>query len=83
MIVSCINSPFFNLASFLKDVIDKGIKKNFSYIKNSFDMVKKINDMPLQEDYQNCIIWHHFYAFQYSQWVSIKKCLGKMGLDMQ
>ncbi|KYN42715.1 hypothetical protein ALC56_02844, partial [Trachymyrmex septentrionalis] len=27
MIVSCINSPFFNLATFLKDVIDKSIKK--------------------------------------------------------
>ena len=33
-------------------LLTKVLKKNFSYIKNSFDMVKKINDMPLQEDYQ-------------------------------
>jgi len=46
-----INSLFFNLAICLKDDIDKSIKKNFSYIKNSFDLVKKINCMLLEEDY--------------------------------
>ena len=47
-----INSLFYKLAVFLKDIIDKSLNKNFSYIKNSFDLVKKINDLPLQEDYQ-------------------------------
>ena len=42
------------MTTFLKDIIDKNIKKNFGYthIKNGFDLVKKINGMPLQENYQ-------------------------------
>ena len=52
MIIGCINSPFYKLAVFLKDIIDKSLNKNFSYIKNSFDLVKKINGLPLQEDYR-------------------------------
>ena len=52
MIVSCINSPLFNLSTFLKDLLIKAIKKNVNYIKNRFNLVKKINSMPLLENYQ-------------------------------
>jgi len=43
MIVSCINSPFFNLVTFLKvkGVIYKIKKISVTAIKNSFDFVKK------------------------------------------
>jgi len=37
IIVSYINSP---LATFLKEIIDRNIKKEFDYIKNSFELVK-------------------------------------------
>ena len=54
MIVSCINSPFYNLAVFLKEIIDKSLnnKKNFGYIKNSFELVKKINGLPMRDEYR-------------------------------
>ncbi|KAG5322451.1 GUS protein, partial [Pseudoatta argentina] len=42
LIVSCINSAFYPLAT-LKDIIDNNNKKNFSYVKNSFDIVNKLN----------------------------------------
>ncbi|KYN41743.1 hypothetical protein ALC56_03886 [Trachymyrmex septentrionalis] len=53
MIVSCINSPLYNLAVFLKEIIDKSLnnKKNFGYIKNSFKLVKKINGLPLRDGF--------------------------------
>ena len=54
MIVSCINSPLYNLAVLLKEIIDKSLnnKKNFGYIKNSFELVMKINSLPLRESYR-------------------------------
>jgi len=54
IIVSCINSPFYNLAGFLKDIIKKSLnyEKNLGYIKNSYELVKKINGLPLPEDYR-------------------------------
>jgi len=42
MIVSCINSPLFNLFTFLKNIIDKSNKKNFSYIKTNSISSKKL-----------------------------------------
>jgi len=78
MIVSCINSPFFNLTSFLKDV-DKSIKK-ILVIKNSFDLVKKINDMPLEKDYQIVSFDIYFYTNIPND---LEKCLRKMEFDMQ
>jgi len=54
MIVSCINSPFYNLAVFLKEIINKSFnnKENFGYIKNSYELVKKINGLPLSDKYR-------------------------------
>ncbi|KAG5329092.1 COX1 oxidase, partial [Acromyrmex heyeri] len=43
LIVSCINSAFYPLAIFLKEIIDNNNKKNFSYVKNSFYLVNKLN----------------------------------------
>ncbi|KAG5347140.1 COX1 oxidase, partial [Acromyrmex charruanus] len=44
LIVSCINSAFYPLAIFLKEIIDNNNKKNFSYVKNSFYLVNKLNE---------------------------------------
>ena len=54
IIISYINSPFYNLASFLKKTIKKSLnnKENFGYIKNSYELVKKINGLPLPDDYR-------------------------------
>ena len=41
MIVSCINSSVYPLASFLKDIIDKNLEKGASYIKNSWELVNQ------------------------------------------
>jgi len=67
MIVSCINSPLFNLSTFLKDLLIKAIKKNVNYIKNRFNLVKKINSMPLLENYQIVSFdTIHFDVFEHS-----------------
>ncbi|KYN16564.1 hypothetical protein ALC57_11073 [Trachymyrmex cornetzi] len=52
IIVRCINSPFINFATFLKDIIEGSIDNNFGYIKNSFELVKRINGMPIEQDYK-------------------------------
>ena len=41
LIVSCINSAFYSLAIFLKEIIDKSNNNNFSYVKDSYDLVDK------------------------------------------
>ena len=54
IIVSSINSPFYKLAIFLKDIIKKSLNINekFGHIKNSYELVKRINGLTLPEDYQ-------------------------------
>ncbi|KYN12186.1 hypothetical protein ALC57_15637, partial [Trachymyrmex cornetzi] len=44
----CINSPLYELAFFLKNIIDKSLKKEFSHINNSFKFVKKLNLFDLE-----------------------------------
>ena len=51
LIVSCINSAFYPLATFLKDIIDNNNKKNFSYVKNSFDIVNKLNGRVIDKNF--------------------------------
>ena len=54
IIISCINSPFYKLAVFLKDIINKSlnIKEKFGHIKNSYELVKRINGLLLPEGYK-------------------------------
>jgi len=44
IIVSSINSPLYSLAMFLHNIIIKTIPKVDSHIKNSFELVKKLDD---------------------------------------
>lgn len=50
-IVSCIQSPFNELAKFQKNILNKVAYKNQFYIKNSFDFKDKIKDITLPKDY--------------------------------
>ncbi|KYN10994.1 hypothetical protein ALC57_16846 [Trachymyrmex cornetzi] len=71
IIISCINSPLYSLASFIKNIIDKSLKKEFSHIKNSFDFVNKINGSSINEEYETfryCID-----VYKYSGRISDKK----------
>jgi len=51
IIVSCINSPEYPLA-YLKKIIDRSLKKEFGYIKNSFELINKINRMTIDSNYK-------------------------------
>ena len=53
LIVSCINSAFYPLATFLKDIIDKNNITNFSkfHVKNSLDLVHKLNGKVIDDDF--------------------------------
>jgi len=51
IIVSCINNPEYPLA-YLKQIIDRSLKKEFGYIKNSFELVNKINQMTIDSNYK-------------------------------
>jgi len=52
IIVSCIDSLLFPLASYLHNIIYNSIPKYFSYIQNSFHLVNKLNGFCLDEDYK-------------------------------
>ncbi|KYN24352.1 hypothetical protein ALC57_04050 [Trachymyrmex cornetzi] len=52
IIISCINSPLYPLAAFIKDTIKKSLKKGFSFIRNSFELSKKLNGLPLNNEHK-------------------------------
>ena len=51
LIVSCINSAFYPLATFLKEIIDNNNIKNFSYVKNSLDLINKLNGKAIDKNF--------------------------------
>ena len=82
MIVSCINSPLYNLAVFLKEIIDKSLnnKKNFGYIKNSFELVKKINGLPLRDGYRMVSFDISSMYFNIPNDLALRSVLGRWNL---
>ena len=51
IIVSSINSPLYNLSKFFHKIIYKSLKLPPSYIKNSYDLVKKLNGRLIDSNY--------------------------------
>ena len=50
VIVSSVNSPFYNLASFLHGIIADSLPETPSHIKNSYDLIKKLKNVKLESD---------------------------------
>jgi len=53
IIVSAINSPFYELSIFLHNIIKNSIPKSSSFIKNSYHLVHKLNDTKVDPE---CVI---------------------------
>ncbi|XP_077270690.1 uncharacterized protein LOC143901933 [Temnothorax americanus] len=51
IIVSCVDSPLYNLAAFLHKVMFNSFPKGDSQVSNSFDLVKKLSETHIREDY--------------------------------
>ena len=52
IIVSCINSPLYNIANFLQNIITKNIIKPASFIKNSYELVEKLRCIKLEPNWE-------------------------------
>lgn len=50
-IVSCVQSPFSNLAKFLKNILSNVVNKNESYIKDSWQFKDKIKNIDIPKNY--------------------------------
>jgi len=51
IIVSSLNSPLYNLATFLHKILIKNIPVSDSHLNNSFDLVQKLKDIQVDDDY--------------------------------
>ena len=52
LIVHCINRAFYPLATFFKkEIIDNYNNNNFSYVKNSHDLVNKLNGKVIERNF--------------------------------
>ncbi|XP_072748549.1 uncharacterized protein [Anoplolepis gracilipes] len=52
LIVSSINSPLYNLASWLHKIMYDSFPKPNSHIANSFDLVNKLSNLHIDNDYE-------------------------------
>jgi len=50
-IVSSLDSPLYNLATFLHKILIKNIPVTNSHLNNSFDLVQKLKDIQVDNDY--------------------------------
>ena len=51
IIVSSINSPFYSLAVFLHNILHKSLPRAQSSIKNSFELINKLNNVTIDEGF--------------------------------
>jgi len=51
IIISSIDSPLYSLALFLHRIISGNIPKPFSHIKDSFQLVKKLTNLYIDDNY--------------------------------
>jgi len=51
IIVSSLDSPLYNLATFLHKILIKNIPVTDSHLNNSFDLVQKLKDIQVDDDY--------------------------------
>lgn len=52
LIVSSVNSPLYQLAVFLHKIMIKSFPTAHSFIKNSFELMKRLNNVHLGSDYK-------------------------------
>lgn len=52
IIVSSINSPLYNIAGFLHDILNNSIQKPPSFIEDSFQFVKRMDGISMGRDYE-------------------------------
>lgn len=50
IIVSSVNSPLYNIACFIHEILNESLKKLPSYIKNSFELVSKLKGLQFEND---------------------------------
>jgi len=68
IIISSINSPLYSLAAFLHDILYKNLPFPNSHIENSFALIKKLNNMFL-DDYYDLISLDVVSLFLTSLWI--------------
>jgi len=51
IIVSFLDSPLYNLATFLHKILIKNIPMTDSHLNNSLDLVQKLKDIQVDDDY--------------------------------
>jgi len=52
IIVSSINSPFYALSCFLYNIVNSATSETPTTVKNSFQLVSKVNDTRVDPDYR-------------------------------
>lgn len=52
LIVSSVNSPLYNLASFLHCIMFKSFPTALSHVSNSFELVKRLSDKNINSDFR-------------------------------
>jgi len=52
LIVSSVNTPLYQLAVFLHKIMNKGFPTAYSFIENSFELMKKLKNVQLESDYK-------------------------------
>jgi len=51
IIVSSLDNPSYNLATFLHKILIKNIPVTNNHLNNSFDLVQKLKDIQVDDDY--------------------------------
>jgi len=51
IIISSLDSPLYNLTTFLHKILIKNIPVTDSHLNNSFDLVQKLKDVQINDDY--------------------------------
>jgi len=52
IIISSVDSPTYSIANFIYRIISKNIVKPHSHIENSYQLVYKLNGLPIEENYE-------------------------------